>query len=420
MDLLEKLVGLHPLPAILIEYRHAFSFYTKQACNLTRYAVHNSFFGMSRVYARQLVRLQHSSKQHVQIGVLNELVLNIQQTSSPTGRLAVQDPNLQSIPHTRTFRRSQSSQIPQGSSQGSSQVDDDQEADGDGDGNGGERGERDVNTTEINWRSVFVAAPGCVLLAADYSQLEIRLMAHFSRDVGMTEILQRGGDVFKYIASTWLDKQPEHVSGEERAQAKSICYGILYGMGAQAFAERIKRPVEEAWRLKAQFLVKYPRVDEYLKWVVAQCLEHGYVETICGRRRYLAGISSPSADERSRAERQAVNTISQGSAADMVKYAMIRIRKRLRRESELPLVAAAAVHHGEATRERAFMYAHALPQVRLLLQIHDELLFEVPIEHLERVKAIVREEMETCVPLRVPATVRLSVGPSWGEMVPVE
>ncbi|HEY2955953.1 MAG TPA: DNA polymerase I [Candidatus Eisenbacteria bacterium] len=264
-----------------------------------------------------------------------------EQAGAATGRLASSDPNLQNIP-MRT---------PQG---------------------------RAI-------RHAFVASPGSVLVGADYSQIELRLMAHLSGDPQLLSAFQSGEDVHESTA-----RRIFNVTGPLdpalRARAKVVNFGIIYGMGARSLSSQMGIGLDEAQEFIAHYFRVYAGVREYLDRMVTDARRRGFVETLLGRRRYLPGLASPHGAERSLAERAAINTPIQGSAADLMKLAMIRVRGALK-----PL--------------------H--PSARLLLQVHDELLLECPAGEASAVSERVRAEMEGCFALNVPLRVTVGRGPSW-------
>eukprot|EP01063_Lacrimia_lanifica_P000482 TRINITY_DN1023_c2_g1_i1.p1 TRINITY_DN1023_c2_g1~~TRINITY_DN1023_c2_g1_i1.p1 ORF type:complete len:642 (+),score=215.94 TRINITY_DN1023_c2_g1_i1:203-1927(+) len=276
------------------------------------------------------------------------------QTATNTGRIACTDPNLQTIPHPVTFRTVEGGAL----------------------------------TLEL--RKAFRAGPGKVLVSADYSQVEVRIMAHYSGDAAMIAFLSAGGDVFKRIAAEVTRKQVNDVTDDERKVAKAICYGILYGKGATSLSEDLGCEKESAAAFLHKFKATYGGVTEYIKSVVRECRRVGYVETLFGRKRFLPTIYSKSDKERAFAERMAVNTVCQGSAADIVKHAMVHLH------AALPAEAA------------------------MVLQIHDELLFEIDATHAAAALPVIRRVMETCVTLRVPTPVTIKQGPSWGELAKVD
>eukprot|EP01060_Flectonema_neradi_P007376 TRINITY_DN1512_c1_g1_i1.p1 TRINITY_DN1512_c1_g1~~TRINITY_DN1512_c1_g1_i1.p1 ORF type:complete len:1742 (+),score=318.74 TRINITY_DN1512_c1_g1_i1:57-5228(+) len=280
----------------------------------------------------------------------------ILQTATNTGRLAVLDPSLQTIPHPIQFETVTSIN----------------------------NNKKELMVIEL--RKAFIPSNGMVLVSADYSQIEVRLMAHFSEDSEMISFLRKGGDVFRQIASGVCKKSPSEVSHEERKIAKAICYGMLYGKGVKSLSEDLDCSPEEASSFLHSFRNSFAGVTKYIKSVVVDCRTNGFVTTLFNRKRYLPTIYSVKDKERASAERQAINTVCQGSAADIVKKAMIELH------DVLP------------------------PRGRILVQIHDELLFEVEESYLRPSLELIKKTMENVCTLKVPLPVNLKVGPSWGEL----
>jgi len=256
----------------------------------------------------------------------------------------------------------------------------------------------DTPMLEINPRRLIVADAGHVLLSVDYSQLELRLMAHFSRDPRLVRILHGGGDVFRHVAAGWLHKPEVHVTAEERSGAKRICYGLLYGIGAGRLAAELSISRTQAQEFQTSFMLEYAGVATWMDTCREQARLHGYVETLHGRRRFLPGLASSARTARAYAERQAVNTACQASAADLVKSAMLGIHDRL-------------------SERRSNMRGHSHMAGRLLLQIHDELLLEVEESRVDEVRDMVVKEMINAGDgLHVPLEVKWRVGPTWGSL----
>ncbi len=180
----------------------------------------------------------------------------------------------------------------------------------------------------VNPRQLLFAEPGYILLSLDYSQIELRLMAHFSGDRRLLDILHQGGDVFKQVAAGWLRKSSSDITPEERSGAKRICYSLIYGVGSGKLATDLGISRHQANELKASFMKEYNGVALWITSCTQQARQQGFVETVHGRRRFLPGLGSTSAAQRSHAERQAVNTACQASAADLMKAAMIGIHNR--------------------------------------------------------------------------------------------
>ena len=267
------------------------------------------------------------------------------QASTSTGRLASNNPNLQNIP----IRTEQGRAI----------------------------------------RRAFVAgAPGMIFLGADYSQIELRVMASLSGDPGMMEAFHRGEDIHQATAAKVFGVAPDLVTGEMRRTAKMVNFGIIYGISAFGLAQRLGIPRAEGARLIDEYFVQYPGVKAFMDRTIESAREHGWVATLTGRRRPLRDIRSANVTVRKAAERTAINTPIQGTAADMIKIAMVRMAERLR-VSGL--------------------------RCRMILQVHDELLFELPAEELEPAQALVGEVMRDAMDLSVPVVVEMGHGASWYE-----
>ena len=238
-------------------------------------------------------------------------------------------------------------------------------------------------------RAAFVPRDaGHVLLSADYSQVELRVMAAMSGDRGMIEAFARGADIHTETAARVHGIMPALVTAEMRSQAKMVNFGIIYGISAFGLSQRLGIPRKQAAELIEHYFEQYPGVKLYMDAIIAFAREHGYVKTHLGRRRWLRDITSRNATSRQAAERNAINTPIQGTAADVIKLAMVRIQ-----------------HELEARAYRA----------RMVLQVHDELIFDVPREEVEPVRALVVEAMRTAVDLGVPLEVETGVGENWLE-----
>ena len=271
--------------------------------------------------------------------VTGRLHTSFNQTVAATGRLSSSDPNLQNIP-IRT-----------------------------------EEGRR--------IRSAFVAAPGHRLVSADYSQIELRVLAHLSGDRALIEAFESGEDIHARTAAEVFGDRPPAAG---RRLAKVMNYGIVYGMGSARAARELGVPQPEAAAYIDRYLGRYPGVRVFVETTVEQARTRGYVTTVLGRRRYLPELAARDPAVRQFAERAATNTPIQGSAADLIKLAMLEVRRRL-----------------------------SGPEARLLLQVHDELLLEVPTDRLEAVRTAVRDAMEHVFALRVPLRVDVHDGANWTE-----
>lgn len=237
-------------------------------------------------------------------------------------------------------------------------------------------------------RRAFVADEGCRLLSADYSQIELRLMAHLSGDPGLCEVYRRKGDVHAETAARMFKVPLEKVTREQRNSAKAINFGILYGMGPTRLARDLKIPMDEARDFLDRYFSEFPGVRDFQRQAVEKARREGYVTTLLGRRRAIPEITSDEPQVRANAENMAKNTPVQGTAADLIKVAMVRIRERLRKE-----------------RFRA----------RMILQVHDELVFEAPGEEIDRLAPLVRGEMEGALELGVPIVAEMGTGRDWLE-----
>jgi DNA polymerase I len=267
------------------------------------------------------------------------------QLLTATGRLSSQDPNLQNIPIRTELGR------------------------------------------EI--RRAFVARDDrYALLSADYSQIELRIIAALSREPGLIEAFQTNADVHTATAARVFGVAPGDVTPEMRKKAKMVNYGIAYGISAFGLAQRLGIPRKEAAAIIDHYYAQFPGIREFMQRTIETCRQRGYVETVTGRRRYLPEIASANATVRAAAERNAINAPIQGTAADMIKLAMIGIHRHLR------------------SRDL---------RTRMLLQVHDELLFDLYLPEEGEVRALVEEQLRTALPLDVPIVVEMGVGQNWLE-----
>jgi DNA polymerase-1 len=237
-------------------------------------------------------------------------------------------------------------------------------------------------------RKAFIPDEGCLFFSADYSQIELRVMAHLSEDVNMIEAFRSDGDIHAATAAKVFKKDIEEVTRSERSKAKTANFGIIYGISAFGLAERMDVKRSEAKELIDEYFITYPKVKEYMDKSIAVAREKGYTETIFKRRCYLPDILSHNATVRGYAERNAINSPIQGSAADLVKIAMIRIYRRFREEGL---------------------------RSQMIIQVHDELNFNVYPEEKERVQQIVIEEMEHACKMHVPLKADYGWGANWLE-----
>ncbi len=237
-------------------------------------------------------------------------------------------------------------------------------------------------------REAFVAEDGFLLLSADYSQIELRILAALSEDEKLLEAFYKGEDIHTRTACEIFGVAPHEVTPELRRRAKVVNFGIIYGMSPYGLSQELKIPVEEAAEYIERYFHRYPGVRHFLDQLITQAQEKGYVTTVLGRRRFIPEIFSSNRNTRELGKRYAINTPIQGSAADLIKLAMIRIDRFL-------------VEKGMKTR--------------MILQVHDELLLEVAEGELENVREKVKELMEGVYPLKVPLVVHVGVGKNWEE-----
>jgi DNA polymerase-1 len=329
-DVLEQLAEQHALPAKIIEHRQ--------------------FAKLKGTYVDALPAMIHPDTGRVHAS-FNQVV-------AATGRLSSSDPNLQNIP----IRTDEGREI----------------------------------------RSAFVAArPGWKLLAADYSQIELRILAHYSRDPALCEAFSRDEDIHTRVASQVFGVEPSSVTSAMRRNAKAVNFGIIYGQSAFGLAKALDISQEEAAEFIDQYFATYRGVGQFIAETLAECHRQGYVGTMLGRRRAIQGVRMPEAvlagiEPISRRplnlpERTAVNTVIQGSAADLIKLAMIAIFRRLRQEKRIS---------------------------KMILQIHDELVFDVPADEVDTLAQLVTQEMQSVLPLRVPLKVDVKSGVNWAECEP--
>jgi len=264
------------------------------------------------------------------------------QAGTATGRLSSSDPNLQNIP----IRTEEGRQI----------------------------------------RSAFVADQGAVLMAADYSQVELRVLAHLCEDPTMMAAFHAGQDIHRTVAAEVFSVPVDDVTSEQRSRAKGVNFGIVYGQTAFGLSVALRIPRGEAAEFIKKYKQRFPLIEEYLQQCIAFAKANGYVETIFGRRRPITEISARNAQRRAQAERLAINTVVQGSAADLIKQAMINIDARIRNEQR---------------------------RSEMLLQIHDELVFETPQDCVDDDKEMIVAEMIGAIALRVPLKVDVGVGANW-------
>lgn len=237
-------------------------------------------------------------------------------------------------------------------------------------------------------RAAFIPSDGMLLMSADYSQVELRVMAHLSGDKALCEAFLADEDIHSATAAKIFKKPIEEVTSEERRQAKTANFGIIYGISVFGLSQRLSIPRAEAKTLIDGYFASYPDVKRYMDESIAAARERGYCTTIFGRRRYLADIASRNATVRGLAERNAINAPIQGSAADIMKLAMVRIARALHEEGL---------------------------QSAMIMQVHDEVVLEVVPAERERVERLVREAMEQAVEMRIPLRADCGSGATWLE-----
>jgi DNA polymerase I len=291
---------------------------------------------LKSTYSDSLPRLIHP--------VSGRLHTRFSQTGTATGRLSSSNPNLQNIPIRTELGR------------------------------------------EI--RAAFVAAPGCKLLSADYSQIELRILAHLSEDPVLVEAFGRGEDIHSRTAQEVFGVAPFAQTHEHRRVAKVINFGVIYGLSAFGLAQNLSIDTREAAKFIAAYFERYSGVKKYLERQIAETRKSGFTKTLFGRIRPITEINSPQPNMRNFAERTAMNTPMQGSAADLIKLAMIELDRRLQQDFKS----------------------------KMILQVHDELLFEGPEGEIPRLTGVVKEVMENVYALRVPLLVDTKVGCNWRDM----
>jgi DNA polymerase-1 len=266
------------------------------------------------------------------------------QTVAATGRLASSDPNLQNIP----IRTEMGAEIRRG----------------------------------------FIPAEGTRFVAADYSQIELRILAHYSGDEAFVEAFRAGADIHRQTAALIFGVPVESVTKDMRDRAKTVNFAVIYGIGPYALGQKLGMSGGEAKEFIDEYFQRFPGVRRYLDEQMDKARQTGYVETLTGRRRYIPEINARNFNVRSFGERAATNAPIQGTAADLIKIAMIRIQQDLDARTD---------------------------GTKMLLQVHDELLFEVPVDNVEEVQALVRDRMEAAATLDVPLRVEGGVGTHWLE-----
>jgi len=315
-DVLEELALVHPLPAMVLEYR--------------------SQSKLKGTYTDTLPTLVNPKTGRIHT--------RFNQTVTSTGRLSSSDPNLQNIP----IRSDLGKRI----------------------------------------REAFVPDPGHLLISADYSQIELRIMAHLSGDKTLLDSFKKDQDIHRRTAAELYGVPPEEVTPDQRREAKVVNFGIAYGMSAYGLSQQLRIPREEAQKIHDAYFARYPGVKKYIERNLEEARKKGYVLTCLGRKLRLPDINSKNHNVRANAERSAINAPMQGTAADIIKDAMIRVQKFLDKEH---------------------------PKTRMILQVHDELLFETPEKDVPVVEKAVKKIMESEMKLEVPITIDVGHGANWAE-----
>ncbi|OCG57681.1 DNA polymerase I [Gilliamella sp. Nev6-6] len=238
-------------------------------------------------------------------------------------------------------------------------------------------------------RQAFIAPTGYKIISADYSQIELRIMAHLSQDKSLLDAFSHNKDIHRVTASEILGKSESEVTSEERRRAKAVNFGLIYGMSAYGLSKQINIARKEAQFYIDRYFERYPSVQTYMDEIRQQATEQGYIETLSGRRLYLPKIKSGSGIERRGAERAAINAPMQGTAADIIKTAMIKVSEWIK---SLPI-----------------------GNIRMVMQVHDELVFEVKEELIEQYQTQIKSIMENCYQLSIPLKVDVGVGDNWDE-----
>ncbi|KAI6652765.1 DNA polymerase theta-like [Oopsacas minuta] len=258
------------------------------------------------------------------------------------------------------------------------------------------------NNVSLSMRSTFTANPGYVLISADFSQLELRILTHLCRDPTLVAIFSSSGDIFKLIASSFYKVLSSKVSDTQRFNAKQICYGIVYGMGCVTLAKKMNIPVDEATKLISSFKDRFKEIDTFMEKLVNNCKELGYVESILGRKRYIKNLNSKSSYDSGEARRRAINTKIQSSASDLVKLGLNNIFKELHNQNIGTTLSRDGIKRGEV------LFCNFL---------HDELIFEVSEHLVHRAGDLIQRSLANVIKLELPLPVVVKYGTSWGKLV---
>eukprot|EP01041_Mallomonas_annulata_P005934 gene5934-11971_t len=349
------------------------------------------FRALSKINSTYIEGIQPFLSTAIATATASKIHASWNQSAVRTGRLSCSKPNLQNIP------KPGKDSITNSNSNSSSSIND-------GDGN-----VVDIMPMSINIRGMFHASPNCILVGADYSQIEMRILAHITRDAEMTKLFGHEGDIYRHLAGQILRKTPETVDKVERERAKTICLGVIYGMGPQAAAAKLGISVATVKTITEAFFDRFKAVKAWLQEIRNLARRQGFVTTLLGRRRYLPDIHSLSHTARSQAERQAVNTVIQGTASEVIKYAMLIVEKEIK-------------EFYTSKNIEIFKNDNIIIMPKLILQIHDELIYEIHEDSmsLEDMSLLLHNAMERCVSqylkLTVPLKVNIQYGKDWGHM----
>ncbi|XP_012557615.2 DNA polymerase theta isoform X1 [Hydra vulgaris] len=381
-EVLEKLSKFHALPKLILEWRKINSTLTKFVYPVQRRKRSSDVLQMHRIFTEAIYR-------------------------TCTGRVTFSEPNLQNVPkefdiklsslvvksppHQITGNKKHKRQLVSSTRPLLSQQKDKH------------IGSSTTEMFTVSMRSTFVPFSSGVMVAADYEQLELRIIAHMSQDQILIKTLNESGDVFKSIAAEINHINVVDVTTVQRQHAKQICYGIIYGIGIKALSHQLGVEENDASEYMEKFKNRFKGVKRFIQNTIEEARANGFVKTLGGRKRYLPAINSKITNDKSHAERQAVNTTIQGSAADLVKIAMNNIDIKL----------------NEIFGNSCFNKLAEKSQPKgayLVLQIHDELLYEVNKENVDIVIKLIRREMESAIILSVKMPVKVKIGSSWGTL----
>ena len=375
-EVLQQLSSIHDLPGIILEHRQLSKLLNTMQKALPEY---------ERMSSSQIAVSCSMASSGGKMVNMTRIKGTFLQTTSESGRLHMDEPNLQCVPNPKDINLASQQILGPGEAKAPK---------GEGEG---------ATTLNVNVRSAFQTIDDYVVLSTDYAQLELRLMAHFSKDEVLLASIRSGQDLFVQIAAKWQGVDESAVTPEMRTKAKRLCYGILYGMGAERLAGELKCDMAKAREQAEAFKRCLRGVDKWKEQVNAMVMREGHIQTLGGRKRFFKELAPPaltgqkkkmkevSVEQKCAALRQAVNTTCQGSASDIMKRAMVNIQRRVSASPQL--------------RERCHM----------ILEIHDELLFEIRRTCLDEAALLIKHEMETAWPgLDVPLEVRIKVGTSWG------